>query len=402
MDRARGFVCLLTGLCLILVLSSTGFAQDQNRRSDFEAALTNPDVFVDPDTLEVTITCDEPWPDSVCITTPPGGIISAADILFIMDVTGSMGDILEEVKGAALDIMSSIMALGIDATFGVGSLSDYPAFYESCGYLNHYYGWPDSNDYAWRMDQDITTNTALITDAINALKLQNGQDTPEDWARALYETQFFSFRPNTKRIVLAFGDSPTHDCDFYNPTTYGWDPGRDEVIGTADDLDFESVVQQLVDAGIIVLVLDGSEGELEPWKTHAQQSFQYMADETGGARFLLSQANQIPDAILQLIGEIAVIDMLTMRVEPEATYGDWATITPDGFPDVGPDQYRCFDVVIAVPTWQPPGNYEFDLILEGGGEIVGSVHVIVHRTGASPTEKTTWSQIRAKFRSETP
>ncbi len=398
MRKAKGVLCLVSGLLLFMILSSPALAQHGGPGQE-AVFTTNPDVSVDPESLEVTITCNETVADSVCITTPPSGSISAADIIFVMDVTGSMGDILSQVKSAALQIMQSITDLGINAAFGVGSFCDYPAVYESCGYLG-IYGWNDEvrPDYPWRMDQDITTNTGVVAAAINALEIYWGQDPPEDWARALYETQFFTFRPNTKKIVLAFGDSPVHDCGFYSPTTYGWDPGRDNVMGTGDDLDFETVLQQLAAQGIVVLVLDGSAEELEPWRTQAQLSFNYMAAETGGSRYLLSEASEIPDAILALIGEIATIDWLSMRAEPVETYGDWAMAIPAGFAEVGPDQHRCFEVKISVPTWVPVGDYEFDLVLDADGEDAGSVHVIVHRTGASATEKTTWSQLRAKFR----
>ena len=100
-----------------------------------------------------------------------------------------------------------------------------------------------------------TDNITDVANTINGLWLGYGADWPEDYTRALYEVISVGWRPHTKKIVVLFGDAPTHDLDFagYN---FGGDPGRDAVAQTDDDLEFETVVQQVADEGVSVIAVD--------------------------------------------------------------------------------------------------------------------------------------------------
>jgi hypothetical protein len=363
-------------------------------QSDPPKAARSNGVTVSPEFFEFTIDCEESVIDTLAVTTPPGGSIQAADVLFIMDVTGSMADELNEVKASAINIMGSILDLGIDAAFGVGTFSDYPDFYMSCGYTG-VYGFADEGDYAWRMDQDVTTDTASVRTAIEAIVLQNGVDDPENYARALYETMFYSFRPDTRRIVLMFGDAPVHSCDFV-AVSYGADPGRDEVIGNADDLDYVTVVADLAAAGITVLTLDSSGGVYYG----AWENFEYMAVETGGGHYELSEAAEIPGAILELISEVSVIDEMTLVVDPadDPPYGPWLVTIPSAHLNVLPETTVEFEVQITA-VGNPLGPHTFDLlVLEDGANILATVPVAVDVTGSSATETMSWGQLRMKFR----
>ncbi|MGC9335930.1 MAG: hypothetical protein ACP5JJ_17425, partial [Anaerolineae bacterium] len=100
------------------------------------------------------------------------------------------------------------------------------------------------------------------------------------------------------KIVVLFGDAPTHDCDFYT-TSYGGDPGPDGVAGTADDLNFESVVAQLAANDVIVLSVDSSTPGGD-----AEKSFKYMAYKTGGGYYPLSEAGEIPEAVKELVTSV--------------------------------------------------------------------------------------------------
>jgi len=391
--RTVGGVGLL--LCVVLVLPA---AAQRDRGSDNIRLVDG--VVVDPDSLWFTITCSETAIDSLCITTPPSGGIRAADILFIMDITGSMAAELDTVKTSVVDIMHAIEDMGIDAAYGVGTIADYPHPYNSCGY-DDVYG--TEHDFAWHMDQDITTNTAAIEAAVAALSAKNGWDLPENYARALYECQFFDFRADTKKIILMFGDAPVHDCDFLLnefgwAQTYGWDPGRNEIMenGLGDDLDYESVVADLALAGFTILTLDSS-GQA-PGGSGAWENFEYMAMQTSGGHYLLEDAGQIPDAILELIGEVAVIDEMTIEVSPDdPAYASWLATVPDMIPEVHPETEVCFEIQItAIGT--PVGIHTFDLVVMGDGDVLATVPVTVNVTGASAVEPTTWSRLRSKYR----
>jgi hypothetical protein len=286
------------------------------------------------------------------------------------------------------------------------------------------YGYADEGDFAWHKDQELTPDTNLIQAAVDALSPMNGVDRPEDYSRALWESMTYDFRPTAKRILLMFGDAPVHDCDFL-PTTYGDDPGPDEDITTlGDNLDYETVVAQVAAAGITVLTLDSSgEGPMVPGARLADlnggvdylnsqedpdvlinfgawDNFEYMAVQTGGIHFLLSEASQIPDAILQLIGLVSIVGEMSMVVAPkdDPPYGPWLEVLPGSHLEVPPDTTVCFEIEITPVGQQPPGQQTFDILVMGDGEPLATIPVTVTFTGASATEPTTWSGLRAKFR----
>jgi hypothetical protein len=128
------------------------------------------------------------------------------DIVFVFDLTGSMSWIRPQLKTEAKNIIDGLTG---DVAFGVGTHVDYPGFYDSYGYANWYGASPD---YAWKLDQDITKDTTAAKNVIGALGDYGGADGPQDYARALYETQFCSWRPKAARIVVMFGDAPPHSA----------------------------------------------------------------------------------------------------------------------------------------------------------------------------------------------
>jgi hypothetical protein len=130
---------------------------------------------------------------------------------------------------------------------------DYPGSYTHPGYSAQY-GDAASGDVPYMVNQQPTDNTADVASAINGLSIGWGADEPQDYTRVLYEVMSLHWNITHKKIVIVFGDAPTHDLNFagYN---FGGDPGRDAVAGTADDLDFETVVGQVKDEGITVLAV---------------------------------------------------------------------------------------------------------------------------------------------------
>jgi len=220
------------------------------------------------------------------------------DVVFGIDLTGSMGGEISQVKTHSNSIMNQIAALVPDCAFGVVSIVDYPHYYSSYGY-SATYGSASTGDYAYKTDLNITTNRTTVASTLNGLYLRWGADWPQDYVRMLYESQFLNWRDGATRILIVFGDAPAHDDDLFS-RSYGGDPGRDEIMGTADDLDYQEVIQQVKAAGIKVVSVD-STGTGDEFI-----NFEYMASQTGGRHFLLADASQIPEAIIELIkGSIA-------------------------------------------------------------------------------------------------
>lgn len=118
------------------------------------------------------------------------------DVVFIVDLTGSMSSNFRDIKYKLKELIN-LLPTNFDIGFGLGTFVDYPGYYSSYGYAATY-GSASYGDYAWKMNLDITTDRALIkrkidSDIPDGFKYWGG-DVPECYVRALYESQFFSWR----------------------------------------------------------------------------------------------------------------------------------------------------------------------------------------------------------------
>ena len=329
-------------------------------------------LIVDPLTITAKLDAGSTEKDLITVTLPPTA--PKGDVVFIFDASGSMAVELASMKTQAGDIMNEVRASVPDTDFGVGSFVDYPHAYDSYGYSDTY---GSGDDYAWRVDQDITSNTALIPAAFDNIVIKFGDDSPQDYSRALYESRFFAWRSGAKKIVVTFGDAPPHaqpsgttlPAPYTLSASYGGDPGRDEIMFTPDDLDFVPVVQSLVDDNIVVIAVDSSTGG------DAQLAFQYEADKTGGSRFVYT-SDSIAEDIVDKINEAtsAPIKKLTVKVR-EPAYAGWVVVIPPEFNDVSWGSTKQFNVEITPPVGTISGNYVLHLDVFGDGVLLGTTTV---------------------------
>lgn len=295
--------------------------------------------------------------------------IPKLDVLFVFDVTGSMGAVLDSAKERGTYIMNSIHDRVGDTAFGVASFCDYPKVINFAGYAEAY-GAP--GDYAWSLDQRIDTDITLVQGKINGLFIHNGGDGPEDYSRALFESALVNWRPGAKRVVILFGDAPAHDTAFYS-RNLGVDPGVDETPGDMDDLVFTEVVAILREQGTQVIAINSDlSGQPE-----TQRGFQYIADQTRGAVFPITEAASVPNIVVQaLTAETAVIDRLVLV--PDSGMPVWVKILPaDGYSAVEGGQTIDFGLEIGVPEDAKPGTYSFVLTASGDGAALGVVPVTI-------------------------
>jgi 3D (Asp-Asp-Asp) domain-containing protein len=221
------------------------------------------------------------------------------DIVFAIDRTGSMSNEISVVKSKAVEIINAIQSKIPDTYFGLVSFMDYPDHFTYPGYSAQY-GDTSYGDVPYEVDVPLTSNISSVITATNGLTLGDGADGPQDYTRVLYESMFLNWRPSAKKVLIMFGDAPTHDLNFagYN---FGGDPGRDEVAQTSDDLDFETVVNQVKEKGIMVFAVD-SGGTPQSEATFKGMSIGYTsAGGTSGRYFLLENANLIPQAVAGMI-----------------------------------------------------------------------------------------------------
>jgi hypothetical protein len=232
--------------------------------------------------------------------------IPKADVVFSFDLTGSMGTVIVQAQENATKIINDLQTSISDVAFGVISHVDYPHYYEDyCGYTSQY-GDNDSDwdgygdifgDYAYKTDLDITEDATTAISTIAGLSLYSGGDGPQNYARVLNESRSLSWREDSVKYVILFGDNLPHDCDYWSYST-GGDPGEDEIAGTADDIDFETVIANLATDGIKVLAIDCS------YLGVYSAFYQYMADETGGHYFTIGDTG-VPETIEGLLKSAA-------------------------------------------------------------------------------------------------
>lgn len=284
-------------------------------------------------------------------------IAEPLDILFLFDCTGSMSNVIDSVTSHAGEIMAYIRdKISPDSAFGVASFGDYL---------------PDS--YPWKLHQDLTSNLAAVHRALADISLQNGEDTPEAYSRALYESQFVGWRPKSRRMVILFGDAPAHDPGFYGHDL-GIDPGRDGVPGTSDDLRLAEVVKQLARQQISVLAIyDTSPKEL---LDEARRGFEFMAQQTGGLAKPIEAATEVAQAIRAGVREKSLPAPIVL---PPPGYRSWVDL---GAPRKGADGTRHFEfnVTLHPPEGTPDGVYRFPLRAVSGspdGKEIGTTWVTV-------------------------
>jgi hypothetical protein len=316
-----------------------------------------------PDFFEATLYPGESTSEIKEACIPP--IPPKADILWSFDLTGSMGDELNNVKINCENIAIAIQGAIPDCRSGLISHMDYPDIYTSCDYSNTY---GDSPDYPYSLDQTFTADWTDMHTAIGALNIGWGVDYPENYARAFYEAYsdpLLDWRDDAAKILVAFLDALPHDCELGT----GDDPGPDGIMGTGDELDFDQVLLELASNNIhLVVVYSGPDYAV--WENYAanpnHKITTYLTDEFGN----IPSGVSIEDFIIEIIsGTTATVHELMLELGvPE--YSDGVFIDPPMYSNVSPDGGPyMFEVTFTVPEDAEPGVYTFPLYLKGDGAI---------------------------------
>jgi hypothetical protein len=335
---------------------------------------------VSPETITDTLVAGETERDTLTVTLPSTS--PKGDVVFVFDASGSMGTQLAAMQAKAGDIMTDVRTSVPDTNFGVGSFVDYPNYYDNAANDGYSAWYGIGSDYAWRLDQQLTSDTSAVESAFGNIYVLNGMDWPQDYARALYESkESFSWRADAKKIVVIFGDAEPHafpNGGSIGIATNGGDPGRDEVMNTADDLDYVTVVQSLAGSNIIVVAVDcAGYGD-------AKTSFEYMASETYGSYFIYS-SDTIADDIVAKINEAtsAPIKKLEVRVR-EPSYASWVVFDPAQYYNVPWGETKTFGVAITPPVDTLTDTYIIHLDVYGDGVLLGTTTVTKDIEGTTP------------------
>jgi len=256
-------------------------------------------------------------PKILTVSKEPGSL-APVDVFFMADTTGSMWGTIAEVKTGAAQIMADTAGLGV-VHYAVGEYKDFG------------YGDP----YAYRLNQNLTGDTAAVQAGINMWGADGGWDTPEANLFALKTAaDETSWRDGSTRIMVWFGDAPGHDPS----------GGVTEASAIAA-LQAENITVEALDVGN----LDGT-GQATR-----------IAAATGGDYFdginVDNIVQTITDAITTIVNEYTTV-ALDLSMVP---VGLSATVTPGSYTgdyNREVDRTFSFDVVL---TADAAGLYSFDI-----------------------------------------
>lgn len=107
----------------------------------------------------------------------PAAALPAIDVMFLIDNSGSMGDDQPNISAQITGIVNDIRtAFPVNSRFGLSTFRDFP-----------YAGFGSTGDWAYRLEQALTSNTATFIANVQALGAGGGADWPESQYEALYQ-----------------------------------------------------------------------------------------------------------------------------------------------------------------------------------------------------------------------
>lgn len=285
---------------------------------------------------------------NVVIETQPK-IDFPVDVLLVFDRTGSMDKMIQAAAKSALAIVGDLQAQATDIRFGVASFADYFPLFS-----------PQSSDTPWIQEAGFSADPISIQQAIAGIDKGHGGDGPESYSRALYETQFVSWRNDARKLIVLFGDSIDHEID----------PGRDGVLGTTDDLKMPEVVQQLARNKIQVI---GIYARSVP---AVSEMFRAISKGTGAKALPLESASETSSLL-----KAAILDSLRPVVNITA-HGPLQSWVKSVTPYVNESKESSYSVEIEPADGALPGLYRIPLSVSVSVKVqdpplVGAAEVVV-------------------------
>jgi hypothetical protein len=322
---------------------------------------------------------------TVCLPPSP----PVVDVVILVDTTASMGGEIQVMRQNLVAFVNGVRQRlpFSDIQFGLVSFKDYPGRFASCGYDKPYGRLIDS---PFTLEAPITADDQQLLQAVTGLTASGGIDLPESYSRALWEVtqpdSGIGFRPSSARFVLLIGDSSPHDCGLeiglapcirrHVPT--GRDLGRDGLLATSDDIDFQIDTLLGLSASRIPILMIYSSPTLfcrwQAWCAH-----------TGGQAIHASTNGVLPpgaDLVQELVDLIRFPSVgrvsfradnacdLDIRFDPPFVAGPI---------DVTLGSQVSFVEAICVPAELPPGPLDCGVDIFADDVLIGtqSIHVDV-------------------------
>ncbi|MDD4309658.1 MAG: VWA domain-containing protein, partial [Candidatus Cloacimonetes bacterium] len=139
------------------------------------------------------------------ITPDDEELVSSADIVFVLDVTGSMSDEINSVRANMQSFMSQLDTQNIDYRIGFVVYGDIVYVYNQYMFYTEY-----------QEIMSIINNISLGEHGIGS-----GGDGPENQMEAMAEGSIFNWRPGASRVMIMLTDASAHEADGVTPWTGG-------------------------------------------------------------------------------------------------------------------------------------------------------------------------------------
>jgi len=268
---------------------------------------------VDPTVCSLKLNPGEETTIDLVVKIPGIPIAPKADIYILADTTGSMGTVLDSVKANVGNLVNTLFSIpGADLRIGVGAYRDFPI--------------TGQGNYAFEHRLSMSNDLTAISNAVNTWAAAFGGDQSEAGFFALEKLSTepaanFGWRDGTKRIIVWFGDAPSHD------------PVCTQFTGLANDITESSVIAALQATGTTVVAITTPTNLPQglndnPAGTNAQAYEQVcnvvrgtqgqatrIANATGGLYTAIPNVNDITLAILQSLS--IVFNNATVAVKAE-------------------------------------------------------------------------------------
>lgn len=263
------------------------------------------------------------------------------DVLLLLDNTGSMDSIIENVKKRAAQFVRDVQKEHPGSRFAVATVADYDD--------------PAGKGKPWVMEQPFTESPEQVAQAVGRIVTVDSSTAAEAYVRGLYEAQFIGWRGKTHKFIVFFGDSVPKDPD----------PGRDGQLGTADDLGLSIVLTSLRQQDLRVFPVF----DLHRWPDLAvANTFEGIAQSTSGFAYSLDEADQATGRLLQAVTRAA-----SLRPEVLDPYKPWVSINKE----VHQGEDYLFPLAINPPQDAKLRNHELLITLGNGKDRLGEVNLLL-------------------------
>ena len=287
------------------------------------------------------------------IQVPLRPAVEKTDIILAYDQSTLMKSGIGTAKARGKSIITELKNLGEDIRYSLISYEDYPIYNNG----NTYY--PD-----YLMRKALTSDTVGVSSAIdNIYSVLWSKTMSQDYSRMLYETYSdpaLGIREDSRKIIVNFGVNVPHDDNVNEGVpgktgvfNTGVDPGRDKLLGTADDLDFQTVLEELGERNITLMASQYNGNHLDYW-TH-------WSSLTGGKAYDFMTASFASDLVNDIKSLIKESEIGGLKLVPVGGETGWV-VTDEMDDYTGPgDVLAPLDIAIEVPSGTPVGSYQIIL-----------------------------------------